>query len=446
MKNPPQAIKEESQPSTQSLLDDFPAAPMLAPSAETEQPKFTPTTTEPIPTDLLSGSEQAKDPPPPPSFEQFEKGQNASSESKTNETSEVLQLDSKGNEVTVEQRTLMIQEQEKILKQIKEEHEANQRAIAALTQEQDIPEPRTPMAESAVSAASSDVAVESNSQPPQRTIEIAPNKRVALHGQERTKVAIQNGTAVLVQCLYCQNWMQVTPTATLMFCPVCQVVSPVEHQTSVMTTEEAMQMSMDRKLAEKIQNEEYASGTEESVDEAEREGFFSGIKASIFGGSSHAATGVLSEEQHGLIRNDNRTQANSQKSNSWSEYISSLMTVSIKEENKGPPRRSAEIAVGKKAHPLQFAGKPGTASVYGDDHEEVNFQDNEDSSLLPGLVAESKPLFSCVVDSVSDILTGQNEIPDGELHGVDTSSLLTVSEVSRGGKDDGRGKYVGLSS
>ena len=274
-------------------------------------------------------------------------------------------------------------------------------------------------------------------------MEIAPNKRVALHGQNRTKEAIADGTAVLVQCLYCHNWMQVTPSATLMFCPVCQVVSPVEHQSSVMTKEEAVQMSLDRKLAEKIQNEEWATQAQE---EEEDEGFLSTFKTAVFGSSSNAATGVLSEEHNALQSRNSNDRAQAQKG--WSEYLSSLIS-SAPAEEEGPKRHSAEIVVGRKAHPLQRASKPAAVNIYGDDSEEIDFshQGGEQSSLLgPGLVAESKPLFSCMVESMSNMLSGQTEVHNGDLHGVDTSSLLSVSEVGRKqGQDDGRGEYKGLS-
>ena len=45
---------------------------------------------------------------------------------------------------------------------------------------------------------------------PRRFVKIGNNQTVALHGQERTKKAIKDGTALLVQCINCQNWMQVS--------------------------------------------------------------------------------------------------------------------------------------------------------------------------------------------------------------------------------------------
>lgn len=127
--------------------------------------------------------------------------------------------------------------------------------------------------------------------------------------------------------------------------------SPVEHQSSVMTKEEAVQMSLDRKLAEKIQNEEWATQAQE---EEEDEGFLSTFKTAVFGSSSNAATGVLSEEHNALQSRNSNDRAQAQKG--WSEYLSSLIS-SAPAEEEGPKRHSAEIVVGRKAHPLQRAFK-----------------------------------------------------------------------------------------
>ena len=57
----------------------------------------------------------------------------------------------------------------------------------------------------------------------QRSVDIGGGQKVALHGQEKTRTAIKEGTAVLVKCLNCDSWMQVTQTTTRMFCPICSV-------------------------------------------------------------------------------------------------------------------------------------------------------------------------------------------------------------------------------
>jgi len=428
---------------TANTLNDFFDSP--APVIHNSPPQTAPSA-PPVIEETTNYSTLNPVPPPaaavgqdgPPSFEQFE------ARLKSNEIDdEVFNLDADGNSLSPQQRQEMLLEQEKILKQIEEEKIANDRAIAELTAEEDYPSQRVQAPETSTGVAQGNVATAAPSGNV-RTIEIAPNKRVALHGQDRTKEAIKKGTAVLIQCLNCQNWMQVTPTATLMYCPVCGVVSPVEHQSSVVTKNEAMQLSLDRLLAEKIQKEEYAAARGGQDEGETEEGFLSGFKASVFGSSSNAATGVPSEEHQGLTNNTSRNAA---KKQSWAEFLASYVPgASVAEEDDANKPRSAEIVVGRKSHPKQRSA----ASIYGgDSEEEVSFtggNEGEQASLLrPALVAESKPLFSCMVDSVSTMLTGQSAVPDGKLHGVDTSNLLSISDAGRK-QDDGRGDYQNLNS
>merc|ERR1739844_260395 len=66
--------------------------------------------------------------------------------------------------------------------------------------------------------------------------------------------------------------------------------------------------------------------------------------------------------------------------------------------------------------------------------ERVGLLDSEDHGPPAARVAESKPLFSCVVDSISNTasaistgIMGEEE----EVHGVDTTSFLSVPNVGR---------------
>jgi len=102
----------------------------------------------------------------------------------------VFNLDADGNSLSPQQRQEMLLEQEKILKQIEEEKIANDRAIAELTAEEDYPSQRVQEPETSTGVAQGNVATAAPSGNV-RTIEIAPNKRVALHGQDRTKEAIK---------------------------------------------------------------------------------------------------------------------------------------------------------------------------------------------------------------------------------------------------------------
>jgi hypothetical protein len=101
-----------------------------------------------------------------------------------------------------------------------------------------------------------------------REVKIANNQMVALHSQDCTKRAIREGTAILVQCIKCQNWMQVTDLASLMFCPICQVVSPVIKQSKVLSKVEPIQLTMDRRLAKKLQ----AKYNNQGIEDVEEEG------------------------------------------------------------------------------------------------------------------------------------------------------------------------------
>lgn len=359
---------------------------------------------------------------PPPSFDEIVEH--------TQEDLAAFQLDTDGNDMSPEEQQRMMKEQEEILRQIQEEKEANERVINELMQG----DSATAAANRAPSAAITG-SVQSENLAASSTVQIAPNKRVALHGQDRTKAAIAAGTAVLVQCVYCQNWMQVTPSATLMFCPVCQVVSPVQHQTTVMTTEDAVRMSLDRKMAENMQNEEYEEQREEQKKE-EGEGIMGKLKSSIWGGES--------SEQAVLVTNHGDKVAPDGKQ-SWGDYISSLMPIA-NEQPDVPNQGSAEIVIGsaakrKKQPQASSAQKmsPKPAQVNGNEEENV-----ESESLLPGRVAESKPLFSCMVEQVSNILGGSTDLPEeGEVHGVDASSLLSVPDVRN---KDGSGGYAALGS
>jgi len=60
-----------------------------------------------------------------------------------------------------------------------------------------------------------------------------------VHGQTVTASASQ-GEVHLVQCTGCSGWMQVVMTATLVFCPTCQVVSKVAEANTRSNTASAV--------------------------------------------------------------------------------------------------------------------------------------------------------------------------------------------------------------
>jgi uncharacterized membrane protein len=305
-----------------------------------------------------------------------------------------------------DERKALIDEQRQIMEQIEREKAANEAAIAAAAAD-DFDSRSAPAV--AQIAGGNDVPMRTQvrstrpaeSEKSERRVNLGGGQEVALHGPERTKAAIEDGTAAIVQCMNCENWMQVTSNATLMYCPVCKVVCPVEHQNTVYTQEEAAQMTADRKLAEELQQEEYAQGMQE---EEPRE---------------HPQ----------------------QKEESWMDTLSGIFsTKPLEKYNKA-----------QQQHPQRSSGGIGQARS-GRGVETVEFASSERDGLLgpsarlpAARVAESQPLFSCVVDSVSsaaasigEALNTQtlHEDSEGNVHGVDSSSLLAMSDASRAPTSD----------
>ena len=158
----------------------------------------------------------------------------------------------------------MIEEQRAIMEQIQKQ--AGQNAASEAAVRADAFEQRSNIAAAAATGA------ETQSLDGRR-VNIGGGKKVALHGQEKTHEAIKNGTAILVQCLNCMSWMQVTGSATLMFCPICNVVSQVVAQKTASTKEEAKQIDIDRIMAEELQrqmNEESEQAAQQGYPAARR--------------------------------------------------------------------------------------------------------------------------------------------------------------------------------
>lgn len=246
----------------------------------------------------------------------------------------------------------------------------------------------------------------------QRTVDLGDGKRVALHGQDKTKEAIKDGTSVLVQCANCENWMQVTGAASLMFCPICNVVSPVLTQDAVQSSE-AAQMEEDRKLAEQLQNEENESASEYPAN-----------------------------------RRRAAASAAPQESSWWDSMMVSIGVSNAPEDSD--EKRSAEINVNRP--PGSRGMSASQRALHSDDYETEGLLGSGGSDPRAARVAESKPLFSCVVDSVSHAATaaaaGVTSMTygddDEEVHGIDTTSFLAVPNV---GDDRGpSGNYSAIAN
>ena len=367
-------------------------------------------------------------------------------EEQVQEDSEVFDFDVDGNALSAEEKRKMMEEQRAIMEQIKRQTNENKASEAAVranafetrmmgnhtasapapstqmsgnTREVDfasmgmdpaeIEEQRKILEEiekqvrksrggTTANYESPAVAPPSSQESANRIVNIGEGKKVALHGQGKTKDAIKNGTAILVQCMNCDNWMQITGVASLMFCPICNTVSPVVKPDTSQGNQKAKQMEEDRKLAERLQNEENAT-------------------VSDYPGNRRQRTGASS-----------RVAAAKTEESSWWDYIMGTNTAT----NDGEEKRSAEINMSRP---------PGQRALHGsssnDDYESESLL-NRSGRADPGeaRVAESKPLFSCVVDSVSNAAaaaaSGVNSMAygeDEEVHGIDTTSFLAVPKL-----------------
>ncbi|KAL3788369.1 hypothetical protein HJC23_009175 [Cyclotella cryptica] len=412
--------------------------------------------------------------PPPPSFADFEhqlqqqhKPQQSSPSNQELTTDLSFDLDEvDGIPLSPSERQQMIAEQRQLYENIMKEKAANDAAIARISADafdsrsaaaradernERMDSMGRDLVRTTAPGGPKTEGEEMDAQP--RFVKIGNNQTVALHGQERTKKAIKDGTAILVQCINCQNWMQVTATATLMFCPVCQVVCPVIPQNEVLTKEEAIQLTMDRKLAEKLQAEAYAVDDPTEKKTSQESGYF----ARLFGGAeSSVATTTASSPGAAAIGGSSAP--------SWWDKISSIISYGVEEEH----RERGDIGV---TRPPGASGAASSVSTYPGQRRDVtlipatvtgdrspaNYTNEETQGLLhpvvvngneanlpAGRVAEQRPLFSCVFDSVSNAAsavfsTGDAPVDEeGNVYGVDSRSLLAVTERGVG---DGAGDY-----
>ena len=122
------------------------------------------------------------------------------------------------------------------------------------------------------------------------------------------------------------------------------------------------------------------------------------------------------------------------------------MWSTTEETNSG----SAEITVSQPPGGLINANI-GTRATEGNDlrlEEESLLGSGQQNRRRPGCVAEQKPMFSCVVDSISSTENAITEAMssytnvdnDDTVHGVDSSSFLSVTNAERG-EGDGSDSY-----
>lgn len=248
-------------------------------------------------------------------------------------------------------------------------------------------------------------------------VAIGAGQQAPLHGPEKTQQAIANGTALIVQCLGCEHAMQVTPAATLMFCPVCETISAVNDSNTILSSvkdEAAAQMEADLKLAEELQKEEYKRA-------AAMEDAGSARRSSPSARSTHSADDA----------------AASSASSGWLEWLGVSSTTQPATSASSPRNQSAP--------------SPSRTGLVAANTESITFS-SRDPMQQQARVAESKPLFSCVADSIMTtanqyMASALMDAPDeeGNVHGVDSTSLLAVpmSGIGRnaGSKSDEASGY-----
>lgn len=242
-----------------------------------------------------------------------------------------------------------------------------------------------------------------------RTVDLGAGEQVPLHGQEKTQQAIAEGNALIVQCLNCQNWMQVTKDATLMFCPTCQVVSPVllESAATAADMEQAAQEAADAQLAEKLQAEEYGRAK---------------------GGAASAASKKKSGSSSKKAAKLEKGQAVEQ---SWYDWFMGTPTKSeLTSTAPVPARGSAEIRPRGLVAASTGAESYGASRSYDDGYSSATSRGSGGGARM----AESKSMFACVTDAVGTAATSiytMNQDEEGNVHGVDASGLLAMPNVSR---------------
>lgn len=358
---PPPTEHQAPPPSFDAIEDNF----MLEQPPPPQYAAAPPAASAPSFEDVLGGS-QFVPAPPPQQFVPAPPPQEFAPPPVSAEEEMIMGMEG----LSDQERRALLEEQRQIMEQIEREKNANASAIAS-AQADNFDMRSTSNAVNAISNRNSRTETGSK-------VNLGGGQEVALHGPERTKEAIKDGTAILVQCVNCENWMQVTGNATLMYCPVCAVVSPIDQNTASMTKEEAMQMEADRKLAESLQSEEY--------------------------------------EQADRPRRQARPQAArppQQQDESWWDTVTNMF--------------SGETSTEDQPSPAERQGAANSARSSGG---------GSGSGRPAARVAQSQPLFSCVVDSVNSTvgtLTGAQlgQDAEGNVHGVDASSLLAVSNVGR---------------
>ena len=357
-----------------------------------------------------------------------------------------FELDENGMKLSPEEKQRMVEEQRAIMEQIERQKRENKASEAAIKADafanrmtsasgpqtmmtppamgvdgfsaSEIEEQRKILEQIEAARSGSEAASSStntNTGTGKQKIDIGNGQSVELHDQEKTKAAIKEGTAQLVLCLNCNNWMQVVGSATLMYCPICSSVTPVVKQDAFMSQEEVMQMEEDRKMAEMLQAQENAAAAED-------------------GGVTSRSAGAASNDKSW-----------------WGTLNDALVSVGMASpEEKDPSEMSVSRPPGSGPRTLHSA-------VTGEERtERVGLLADEgyggggDGKPAARMAQPTSNLFSCMVDSVSNTAAAAgsylvgDEDSDEEVHGVDSTSFLSVPNVGRDKNNGGSGNYFAI--
>ena len=307
-------------------------------------------------------------------------------EEQVQEDSEVFDFDVDGNALSAEEKRKMMEEQRAIMEQIKRqtnENKASEAAVRANAFETRM------MGNHTASAPAPSTQMSGNT----REVDFASMGMDPAEIEEQRKILEE----IEKQVRKSRGGTTANYESPAVAPPSSQESSGVERNP-FLTDEEFKQMEEDRKLAERLQNEENAT-------------------VSDYPGNRRQRTGASS-----------RVAAAKTEESSWWDYIMGTNTAT----NDGEEKRSAEINMSRP---------PGQRALHGsssnDDYESESLL-NRSGRADPGeaRVAESKSLFSCVVDSVSNAAaaaaSGVNSMAygeDEEVHGIDTTSFLAVPKL-----------------
>lgn len=358
-------------------------------------------------------------PPPPPAFEE-------AMQFNVPPLEDAVDFDLEGSGMTQEEKQKMIEEQRAIMEQIQREAMNNKASVAAIKADafasrmtgnpqgqtggvdgfsaSEVEEQRRIYEQIQKEAKGMNA---NSSSEGATTVDIGGGQHVNIHGQEKTQESIREGTALLVECLNCNNWMQVAENATLMFCPICSVVSPVVKGDHDMQVARLTQMEEDRKLAEQLQKEESEAYRQSSSNRRST--------------TSRSAPVVENTWWDSLSKGMNNAMV--------------AMGVVADEEND-PAHMSVSRPPGAVS-PGQRSLHTATTGEEGSEREGLLQAEggNYDHRRREARVAQPQPLFSCIVDSVANTASAVSSAvygdDDDEVHGVDASPLFAVPKTGR---------------